>query len=145
MKLITHVTFDEAQLTARKDRLTPTYQALWSALQRPPGTDAPDVDDILTPPDKFCVFADESPFIKVTTVEIATIYSHAAYGLLFETDPMSRRNVIIDVVPSSSCSRIKWKTRLQFHTVVQVEYIPVYSFEEVTKALLTIDVETQAF
>jgi hypothetical protein len=58
---------------------------------------------------------------------------------------MSRRNIIVDVVPSSSCSRIKWTTRLQFHTVVQVEYIHVYSVDEVHKALWTIDVDTQAF
>jgi hypothetical protein len=97
------------------------------------------------PPDKFCVFAEKSPFLKVTTVEISTICSHAAYGLLFETDHMSHRNIIIYVIPYSSCSRIKWTTRLQFHTVVQVEDIPVYSVEEVTEALSTIDVDTQAF
>jgi hypothetical protein len=139
----THATFDDAQITARKDSLTPTYQALWSALQRSPGSDAPNVDEILTPTEKFCVFADASPFLKVTTVTIATICSLATYGLILETDPMSRRNIIVDVAPSSSCSRIQWTTRLRFHTVVQVDNIPVYTVDEVTRALWTINVDTQ--
>jgi hypothetical protein len=139
----THATFDEAQLTARQDSLTPTSKALWSALQRSPGSDAPNVDEILTPPEKFCVFADASPFLKVTTVTIATFCSLATYGLILETDPMSCRNIIVDVTPSSSCSRIQWTTRLQFHTVVQVDDIPVYTVDEVTRALWTINVDTQ--
>jgi hypothetical protein len=97
--------------------------------------DVPDVSEILAPAEKFCVFADESPFLKVSTVGIVTICSHDARGLIFETGPMSRRNIIVDVVPSSSCSRIKWMKPLQFHTVVQVEEIPVYSVVEVKKAL----------
>jgi hypothetical protein len=46
----THATFDEAQLLARHDRLAPTSRALWGAFQRSPGSDAPDIEEIITPP-----------------------------------------------------------------------------------------------
>jgi hypothetical protein len=139
----THARFDEAQLSARQDRITPNSRALWGALQRSPGSDPPDIDEILTPPEKFCVFADDSPFLQVHTLAIATLCSHDTYGLLFETDPSSRQNIVVDVVASSSCSRIDWPKRLQFNTVIQVEDIPVYTVDEVKSALWTINVDTQ--
>jgi hypothetical protein len=141
---VTHARFDEDQLSARPDRLTSNSRALWGALQHSPGSTAPDIDEILTPPEKFCVFADDSPFLKVYTLAITTLCSHDAYGMLFDTDPASRRNIVVDVAVSSSCSRINWTKRLQFHTVIQVEAVLVYTVAEVKEALWTINVDTQS-
>jgi hypothetical protein len=99
---------------------------------------------LLPPPDHFFVFADEYPFLKVYTLRIATICSHDAYVMIFETDPASRRNTVIDVIYSSSCSRINWTKRLQFHTVIKVEDTPVYSISDVKTALWQISVDTQS-
>jgi hypothetical protein len=71
-------------------------------------------------------------------------FSHDADGMLFDTDPASRRDIVVDVVASSSCSRINWTTRLQFHTVIQVEAVPVYTVAEVKAELWTINVDTQS-
>jgi hypothetical protein len=62
--------FDEAQISASQATFYPNSKALWGALQRSPGTNAPDTADMLTPQEKFCVFADTSPFLKVCTIVI---------------------------------------------------------------------------
>jgi hypothetical protein len=82
----THARFDEAQLSACQERFMPKSRALWGALQRSPGSDAPDIDEICTPPEKFCVLADYYHFLKVYTLSIANLYSHDAYVMLFEID-----------------------------------------------------------
>jgi hypothetical protein len=139
----THARFDKAQLSACQDRLTPNSRALWGAFQSSPGLNAPDIDNILTPPEKLCVFAKDSTFLKLYTLSITTLCSRDAYGMLFEKDPESRRNIMVDVVESSSCSCINWIKRLQFHTVIQVEDIPVYTVAEVKSALWTTNADTQ--
>jgi hypothetical protein len=63
--------------------------------------------------------------------------------MLFETYAASRRNIVVDVVDSSSCSRINWTKRLQIHTVIQVEKDPVCTVAEVKADLWTNNVDTQ--
>jgi hypothetical protein len=139
----THAKFDKAQISSPVGDLTPNYRALWSALQCYLGTDALDIDNILTHPENLCVFADSSPFLKVSTLAVETRCSLATYGLDFETDPMSHRNIFVDVFPLSSCSLLPWNKHLKFHTVVQGEDIPVFTISEVSVALWTINVDTQ--
>jgi hypothetical protein len=64
--------------------------------------------------------------------------------MILETDLASRRNIVIDVIDSSSCLRINCTKRLQFHTVIQVEATPVYSISDVKTALWQINVDTQS-
>jgi hypothetical protein len=52
----THTRFNEAQLSASQDTLSPNYWDLWGTLQRSPGTDAPYTEEILTSPKKILRF-----------------------------------------------------------------------------------------
>jgi hypothetical protein len=63
----TQASFDEAQISTPVADLNSNSLALWGALNRNPGTTAPPVDEILTPPTKCCGFAGESPFLRVAT------------------------------------------------------------------------------
>jgi hypothetical protein len=103
-----------------------------------PGTDAPDVEAIVTPPEKFCVFADDSPFLQVTTVLVKIRCTFDAFGLILETDPMSHRNLVTDVTPLSSASHLDWTQQVQFHIIIQVEDTPVYTVAEVLAAFATL-------
>jgi hypothetical protein len=115
----TSARFDEAQLSASPDR------ALSGALQRSPGTNAPDIETIVTPPDKFCIFADDSPFLKVRTVIVRVACTFDYFGLLLETDPMSHRNIVVDITPYSLASHLEWTYQLQFHTIIYIDETPV--------------------
>jgi hypothetical protein len=48
----THARFDEAELSTSPEKLSPNSRALWGALQRSPGSAAPDIEEIVTPPPK---------------------------------------------------------------------------------------------
>jgi hypothetical protein len=50
---------------------------------------------------------------------------------------------MVDVVGSSSCSHINWTKHLQFHTVIHVEDVLVYTVAEVKAALWNNNVDTQ--
>jgi hypothetical protein len=130
----THARFDEAQLSASPDTLSPNSRTLRGDLQRSPGTDAPDVEAIVTPPEKFCVFADDSPFLQVTAVLVKIRCTFDAFGLIWETDPMSHQNLVTDFTPLSSASHLDWTRQVQFHTIIQVDDTPIYTVAEVLAA-----------
>jgi hypothetical protein len=123
----THASFDEAQLSTPVADLNSNSLAFWGALNRNPCTTVPPVDEVLTPPTQFCVFAGESPFLRVATVVIPIKCTFESLGLLLEEDPMSHRNIIADVRQLSSASQVDWQELLQFHTVIQVDATPVFS------------------
>jgi hypothetical protein len=126
----THASFDEAQLSTPVADLNSNSLALWGALNQNPGTTAPPVDEILTPPTQFCVFAEESPFLRVATVVIPLKCNFDSLGLILEEDPMSHRNIIADVRKFSSVSQVDWQELLQFRTIIQVDATPVFSVKE---------------
>jgi hypothetical protein len=122
----THAPFDEAQLSASPDTLSPNSRALWGGgLKRSPGTNAPEIDAIVTPTEKLCVFADDSPFLQVNTVLVKIRCTFDAFGFVFETDPMSHRNLVTDITPLSSASHLDWTRQVKFHTIIQIEDTPV--------------------
>jgi hypothetical protein len=142
----THDRFDEAQLSASPYTLSPNSRALWGALQRSPGTDAPDIEAIVTPLENFYVFADNSPFLQVRTVLVKIRCTFDAFGLVLETDPMSHQNLVTDVTPLSSASHLDWTTQLQFHTIIQIDETPVYTVAEVLATFSTLaDVLPESF
>jgi hypothetical protein len=55
-----------------------------------------------------------------------------------ETDPMSHRNLVVDVTPLSYVSHLEWTSQLQFHTIVQIDKTPVYTVKEVKAKLVTL-------
>jgi hypothetical protein len=65
-------------------------------------------------------------------------------GLILETDPMSHRNIIVDVQQYSSVSQIDWQELLQFHTIIQIDLIPVFTCQEVHTVLQALDLSIQA-
>jgi hypothetical protein len=134
----THTRFDEAQLSASPGTLSPNSHALWGDLQHSPGTDAPDIEAIVTPPEKFCVFTYNSPFLQVRTVLVNIRCTFYTFGLVLETDPMSHWNLVLDVTPLSSASHLDWTTQLQFHTMIQIDETPVYTVDEVLATLSTL-------
>jgi hypothetical protein len=131
----THARFDEAQLSAPQDTLSSNSRALWGALQRFTGTDAPDTEEILTPPEKFRIFAKTSPFLKVRTMVLHIKCNFDDFGLFLETDPMSHQNIVVDVAPFSSALHLEWTTQLQFHTVIQIDDTPIFTVHEVQTKL----------
>jgi hypothetical protein len=80
----THTSFDEAQLSTPIADLNSNSLALWGAINRNPGTTAPPVDEIITPPTQFCVFAEETPFLRVPTVVIPIKWNFDLLGLILE-------------------------------------------------------------
>jgi hypothetical protein len=94
-------------------------------------TYAPDIETIVTPPNKFCVFSDDSPFLQVTTILVKIRCTFDAFGFVFETDPMSHRNIVTDITPLSSAYHLDWTRQVQFHTIIQIDDTPVYTVAEV--------------
>jgi hypothetical protein len=139
----THASFDEAQLSTPVADPNSNSLALWGALNRNPGTTVPPVDEVLTPPTQFCVFAGESPFLRVATVVIPIKCTFELLGLLLEEDPMYHRNIIADVRQLSSASQVDWQELLQFHTVIQVDATPVFSVKEVITLFSKCDISVQ--
>jgi hypothetical protein len=105
----THATFDETQLNTPMTDLIPPSLALWGALQRNPGTEAPSTEEIITPLEHFCVFSGNTPFLRVRTVQLPIKFTFDHLGLILETDPISHRNIIVDVQQYSSVSQIDWQ------------------------------------
>jgi hypothetical protein len=102
----THATFDEAELNSPIADLTPNSWALWNALSRSPGTSIGQTDEVLTPPEYFCVFAESSPFIITQVVKVPLACTFDLLGLVLEADPISRRNIIVNVTEFSSASHV---------------------------------------
>jgi hypothetical protein len=138
----THATFDEAELNTPLVDLTPNSRALWNALSRSPGTSIGPTDEILTPPENFCVFAESSPFIITQVVKVPLKCTFDLLGLLLEADPMSRRNGIVNVTEFSSASHVDWEHDLRFRTIVMVDSTPVFLFPDITRAMSTISPDT---
>jgi hypothetical protein len=105
----THASFDKAQLSTPVADLNSNSLELWGALNRNPVTTAPPVDEVITPPILFYVFAEESPFLRVATVVIPIKCNFDSLGLILEEDPMSHRNIIADVQKFSSASQVDWQ------------------------------------
>jgi hypothetical protein len=139
----THATFDEDQLSTPATSISPNSRALWGSLTRNTGTDLPDTSEILTSPEKLCVFAGESPFLKVNSLTITVKCTFHAFNLFLEMDPMSHRTIVVDVAPLSSVSYMEWTTRLQFRTIIQVDSHPVFTVHDTQQVLASIDVATQ--
>jgi hypothetical protein len=53
------------------------------------------------------------------------------FGLLLETDPMSHRNIVVDVAPFSYASHLECMMQLQFHNVIQIDDTTVFTVHEV--------------
>jgi hypothetical protein len=93
----THATFDEAELNSPLTDLTANSRALWNALSLSPGSSIGPTDEILIPPENFCVFVESSPFIITQVVTVPIKCTFNILGLILEADPMSRRNIIVNV------------------------------------------------
>jgi hypothetical protein len=52
----THTKFDEEDIKSAPADLTPDSRAFWSALSHTPGPIIDSTDEILTPPENFCIF-----------------------------------------------------------------------------------------
>jgi hypothetical protein len=128
----TYATFDEAELNSPIADLTPNSRALWNALSRSLGTSIGQTDEVLTPPENFCVFAESSPFIITQVVKVPIACTFDLLGLVLEADPMSRRNIIVNVTEYSSASHVDWEHDLRFRTIVMVDSTPVFLVSDVT-------------
>jgi hypothetical protein len=124
--------------------LSPNSLALWGALKCTPGTDAPDTEEVITPPDKLCIFYGKSPFLQVTMVCIPIKCTFDHLGILSKTDPMSHRNIIMGVHHYLSASQLEWKHLLQFHTAIHADRTPIFTVSEAFQALDTVDIAIQA-
>jgi hypothetical protein len=107
-----------------------------------PVSDVPVTADVITPPDQLCVFSAPSPFLAVATVIILVRCTFDHLGLVFESDPMSYRNIIVDVVPHCLASHLDWQHLLQFHTVIQIGQTAVFTVSEILSALSFVDSST---
>jgi hypothetical protein len=110
----THATFDNAELNTRSPCGAPCLDRQESPVvlrtrSRPPPR-----------------FYESSPFITthVITVPLTCTFDHM--GLVLEADPMSRRNLIVDVLALSSVSHTDWEHDFQFRTIVIVDKTPVF-------------------
>jgi hypothetical protein len=117
--------------------------AVWGTLNINPGTTITPVDEVLTPPTQFCVFAGESPFLRVATVVISIKCTFESLVMILEEDPMSHIKTIADIRQLSSASQVDWQEVLQFHTVIQVDATPVFSVKEVIAQLSKCDISVQ--
>jgi hypothetical protein len=138
----THATFDEAQLDALPQDLSPNSNALWPALSRQPGAPLEPSDTVLTPPENFCVFAESSPFLRTFVVRIVVLCSFPHLGLLIVSDPMSHCNIVSEVTEFSSAAKIDWEHDLRYCTIIQVDDTPVFLVKDVHKALANVDQAT---
>jgi hypothetical protein len=113
-------------LSTPPDDISPNSKALWNTLSCIPGAALKSFTDILSPHHN---------------------YSHHVhprkFGLLLESDPMSRRNMIFDVVQHSSASKVDWEYDLRFRTIIQIYETPVFLVAYVTHCLANVDVATQ--
>jgi hypothetical protein len=134
----THATFDEAKLNTPLADLTPNSRALWNALSWCPCASIVPTDEILTPSENLCVFAESSPFIITQVVKVPLKCTFDLLGLLLEADPMSRRNIIVNVTEFSSASHADWEHDLWFRTIVMVDSTPVFLVLDITQAMSTI-------
>jgi hypothetical protein len=138
----THATFDEAQLNALPQDLSPNSKALWSSLSRQPGVPLEPSDTVLTPPENFCIFAESSPFLRTFVVRITVLCAYPHLGLLLVSDPMSRRNIVSEVTELSSAAKIDWEHDLRYRTIIQFDDTPVFLVKDVHKALANVDQAT---
>jgi hypothetical protein len=138
----THATFGEAGLNSPLADLTPNSRALWNALSRSPGTSIGPTDEILTPPENFCVFAESSPFIITQVVTVPLKCTLDLLGLILEADPMSRRNIIVNVTEFSSASHVDWEHDLWSRTIIMVDFTPVFLLSDITRVMSNISPDT---
>jgi hypothetical protein len=139
----THATFDEAELNTLPKDLSPNSKTLWNVLSRHPSVELPASDEILTPPETFCVFAESSPFIRTHIVVIPILCIFNNLGLILESDPLSRRNVIRAVHELSLSAKIDWEHDLRYRTIVQVDETPVFLVKYVSRCLYIVDIASQ--
>ena len=104
--------------------------------------DPPTSKEIITPPEELDIFAEYTPFLFCTTLEIPIKCTCDLLGICLEADPMTKRNIIVDVVENSSASHLDWQPKLLNHTIVKVGPTPVYYMSEVTTAFANYDVMT---
>ena len=95
----THATFDEANLDAPEHELTPSERAIWNAISHTKSS-SPATYEIVTPPKSLKSFAEANPFVFTTKVSIPIKCTTPHLGIKLESDPISRRNVIVDVIPN---------------------------------------------
>jgi hypothetical protein len=138
----THATFDEAELNSPLAGLSPNSRALWNSLSRLPGTSIGPTDEILTPPENFCVFTESSPFIITQVIKVPLTCTFDLLGLTLEADHMSRRKIIVNVTEFSSASYVYWEHDLRFRTIVMIDSTPVFLISDVTHAMSTISPDT---
>ena len=135
----THAAFDEANLDAPEEKLTPSERALWNALSRS-GGDPPDTLEIITPPQEASIFSEGTPYLQTRNVTIPIKCTCPLLGLKFESDPLSKRNIIVGVMDYSSATHVPWEDHLISHTVLLVGDVPVFTVREVTIELEKYDV-----
>jgi hypothetical protein len=79
----------------------------------------------------------------VNTLTIAINCTFDAFGMSFDMDPMSHRNIVVDVAPFSSDSQMEWITQLQLHTIIQTNSQPVFMVRKMQQELASTDVAIQ--
>jgi hypothetical protein len=100
------------------------------------------VNDIITPPEKFCIFAESTPFIITCSLKFPITCTFEPLGLVLESGPMLRHNFIVDVLAFSSVSELDWEHDFCFKTIVQVEANPVFLVLDVHRALSHVKIST---
>ena len=121
---VAKATFDEANLDAPEHELTPSKRAIWNTISCTKSS-SPVTDEIVTPPKSLNIFAEATPFVVTTKVTIPIKCTTPLLGIKLESDPLSRRNVIVDVLPNSSAHQVSWEDHLLNHTIVVIGDVPV--------------------
>jgi hypothetical protein len=97
----THATIDVAELSSDDTALTPNFRALWNALSRDLGATLAS-ETILELPKDFCV----TPLLHISQVLIPIKCKFDEFGLVLDTDPLSKRNIISGARLLSSASHL---------------------------------------
>jgi hypothetical protein len=91
----------------------------------------------------FVFFSESSPFTRTHLVVIPILCTFDNLGLILESDPLSRSNVIREVHKFLSSAKIDWEHDLLYHTIVQVDGTPVFLVKDVSCCLSIVNIATQ--
>jgi hypothetical protein len=76
-------------------------------------------------PANFCIFSESTPLITTCSLKVPIACTFDHLDLILESDPMSRRNLIVDVLALSSISKLDWEHDFSLKPIIQVEATPV--------------------
>jgi hypothetical protein len=89
------------------------------------------------------VFAESTPFLHTYVVHIPITYTFDSLSLILESDPMSQRNLIVEVLEFSSSAKIDWEHDLHHRTIIKIDDTQVLLISDVHHYLAKVDVTTR--